>query len=166
MHHHCCPKFLGKKQGSKSRCLTGCKKSGSDDRAYQMFCHRHLSLSYNYVQNCHMFKATFLFFGINKAPDSIEISQHSCLSIFNNFSHEIYRDRYCYDEDKKVAVFVRDNLRLQCAKNRVMMTELIRCSVISVFSEIACTNRQRLTSHPTARVVIATAIIDAALEVR
>jgi hypothetical protein len=36
----------------------------------------------------------------------------------------------------------------------------------SVFSEIACTNRQRLTSHPTARVVIATAIIDAALEVR
>ena len=92
-----------------------------------MFCHRHLSLSYNYV---HMFKATFLFFGINKAPDSIKISQHSCLSIFNNFSHEIYRDRYCYDEDKKVAVFVRDNLRLQCAKNRVMMTELIRCFVV------------------------------------
>jgi hypothetical protein len=77
-----------------------------------------------------MFKATFLFFGINKVPDSIKISQHSCLSIFNNFSHEIYRDRYCYDEDKKVAVFVRDNLRLQCAKNRVMMTELIRCFVV------------------------------------
>jgi hypothetical protein len=121
---------VGKKQGSKSRCLTGCKKSGSDDRGYQMFCHRHLSLSYNYVQNCHLFKATFSYFGINKAPDSIKISQHSCLSIFNNFSHEIYRDRYCYDEDKKVAVFVRDNLRLQCAKNRVMMRELIRCFVV------------------------------------